>query len=773
MDGTRRLVEEAVEATEITSESSFAWFGRRSTRLPAAARRTATRATVREHLVASLQAHLYEHFYQPGVARAADETVDAGTPFGEMEFVERLSDANRGSGSWDGGWTRVGKSGDAHLVERDGLRLLVRDGDRRDETNRHVVSVRFPKELRGMSPGYYMALSDQPLAGSAPLLRLYWNLLPAAAVGFMALATEMLNGERVGFKLKLVNDPVRYERCDNGVLYLRRTDFPRVRPLLETLRSRCDGAFATMVPALTKALAPGVGLAEDPGGTESFGMHRCRLLAEGLVDAHEHGARAVRDRLVTVDARFRSAGLSLDSPHLEPGGRDDAYSAWAAPRRGGAPALKRALAAAASGEAFLDAACRIGRDICSDAIWHDGRCNWIGAQPSVGEDGRASAVLTYGALGPDVYAGTAGIAVFLAELACNVDEPRLATTAVGAARQAAHAQDAVSPENRVGLYTGWVGMAVALVRAGALLGRDELIELGARLGRRAAAWAGSAPGPCEHDFLGGRAGGAAGLLALDRLLGGDEFRACASSLGDAILRDATADAGGQSWASAALPARRNLTGLSHGAAGIAVGLLELYRATGDERYRRCATSAFDYERSVFLPEVANWPDYRDAGGAGRRLGGPGTCVFWCHGAPGIALARIRALSVVHDDRWRAEASSGLGTTRRAIEADLGRDRGNFSLCHGLAGNADVLLEGAAAGLAEGDDELARAVGAFGLDQHLAAGTWPCGIGRGQTPGLMLGLAGIGGFYLRLSRPSSPTALMFDIATAPAVRAGEA
>jgi lantibiotic modifying enzyme len=32
------------------------------------------------------------------------------------------------------------------------------------------------------------------------------------------------------------------------------------------------------------------------------------------------------------------------------------------------------------------------------------------------------------------------------------------------------------------------------------------------------------------------------------------------------------------------------------------------------------------------------------------------------------------------------------------------------------------------------------------------GGWPCGIGTGETPGLMLGLAGIGYFFLRVANP---------------------
>ena len=59
-------------------------------------------------------------------------------------------------------------------------------------------------------------------------------------------------------------------------------------------------------------------------------------------------------------------------------------------------------------------AARIGRRICDEAIWHDGRCNWIGASNEERPFGQVG--VSYGALGPDFYGGTSGIGFFLAQL---------------------------------------------------------------------------------------------------------------------------------------------------------------------------------------------------------------------------------------------------------------------------------------------------------------------------------------------------------------------
>ena len=67
---------------------------------------------------------------------------------------------------------------------------------------------------------------------------------------------------------------------------------------------------------MTLPLRPGVAFAEDPGGGESFGSHRCLLIAEAAVTAAEHGIRSLDGRLDLVRTRFVEAGSSLEAPHL-------------------------------------------------------------------------------------------------------------------------------------------------------------------------------------------------------------------------------------------------------------------------------------------------------------------------------------------------------------------------------------------------------------------------------------------------------------------------
>src|SRR5512144_297738 len=97
----------------------------------------------------------------------------------------------------------------------------------------------------------------------------------------------------------------------------------------------------------------------------------------------------------------------------------------------------------------------LGHRVWQAAIWHDGRCNWVGAEPLERNDKERRAFATHRSLGPDLYAGTSGIALFLAELFEVTGEERARRTARGAIRHAfQHVEDVPHPF-RLGLFTGW------------------------------------------------------------------------------------------------------------------------------------------------------------------------------------------------------------------------------------------------------------------------------------------------------------------------------
>jgi hypothetical protein len=190
---------------------------------------------------------------------------------------------------------------------------------------------------------------------------------------------------------------------------------------------------------------------------------------------------------------------------------------------------------------------------------------------------------------------------------------------------------------------------------------------------------------------------------------------------------------------------------------MAWALLELAALTGGERFRTAALAAIAYERSLFSAEARNWPDLRDPEIVGRGANGrPGFMTAWCHGAPGIGLARLRGLPHLDGAPARAEIEVALRTT---LAHGFGT---NHSLCHGDLGNLELLLQAGETLAEQRWRAEADRRAALVLDDIERRG-WACGLpGRVESPGLMTGLAGIGYGLLRLAAPERvPSVLLLD------------
>jgi len=430
-----------------------------------------------------------------------------------------------------------------------------------------------------------------------------------------------------------------------------------------------------------------------------------------------------------------------------------------------------ALDAATSGTAsehrplFLETAAALGARICRDALWGDGVCNWIGfSMESLG--GRWRHV--HRAYGGDLYNGTSGIALFLARLHRVTGERMFKRTALGAIRHALeHGAGEIAPPARIGAYSGWTGLAEAALQIAALLGDESLRAPALALLEEAA---GGESGR-NFDLLAGCAGAIPLLLRARAGHGGlpgpASLATAAERLGDHLLATAARDDAGWSWGEFGTPGvkqKGNLLGFSHGAGGIGWALLELHQATGETRFREAGEAAFRYERHWFDAAHGNWPDLRDPEAAGLSTASEAASFMtaWCHGAAGIGLSRLRAWQLSGDEETRKEAEVAVATTLENLRGGTEMSQTNDSLCHGRGGNCDTLIYGA--GIL-GRPEWLRRAEEIGLQEIESCAAqripWPCGTYGGvEVPGLMLGLAGIGYFYLRLADPAAtPTVLI--------------
>jgi len=404
-------------------------------------------------------------------------------------------------------------------------------------------------------------------------------------------------------------------------------------------------------------------------------------------------------------------------------------------------------------ERLLAAAAAAGDRLEELAIKRGDACSWIGVTLA---NARYWSLVP---LGMDLYSGALGIVLFLAYLAERSGERRYRSLADAAwrsvRRQLATSQDGL---RSIGGFEGRGGVVYTLTLLARLWEQPELLG-------EAAAIADTILPMIEEDrhldVMGGAAGCIPSLLALHRTAPADRLLELAIRCGDHLLAQATPMATGVGWQTSISP-RRALTGFSHGAAGIAWSLVELFAATGEERFRGTALQAMAYERSLFDAAESNWPDLREAEPPEPEPESPRFMTAWCHGAPGIGLSRLRLLRLLDDALIRGDAEAALAATlRRGFGS-------NQSLCHGDLGNIEMLAE-ASRRLPDGGGrwraELERR--SAGVLERIEENGFCCGVPLGvETPSLLVGLAGIGYGLLRLAEPEIlPCVLLLDLPAA--------
>jgi type 2 lantibiotic biosynthesis protein LanM len=409
-----------------------------------------------------------------------------------------------------------------------------------------------------------------------------------------------------------------------------------------------------------------------------------------------------------------------------------------------------------------------GTDAAASAARHIAIASWIGREflDRASADGDA---LTWRLHAPGqilsevdrhvIYGGSLGPALFLAALAHVTDEGSWAAAARRAAAPVCRFADGLRggaslAGNPLGIGSGVGSIVYGLRWLGTLLGDTAFVDLAARVA--AALEPAAIEADRDLDIIGGSAGAILSLLSLQAAIG-DRMLDRAIACGDRLVATQVHTHWGSNWPSSDA---RMLAGFAHGAAGIAYALVRLYEATGKRKYLEAALRAHRYERAVYSAAHRNWPLVRSAG----HLPGNVAVVMtaWCHGAPGIGLARalVRDAVIREDPEVDEEIEIALTTT-----AKLAGNPGDH-LCCGNIGRCDVLFTAGRQLGRQSAIDAATSLAATIEDQALARGYFQF-VSPGSEyvvfePGFFQGLSGIGYQLLRLAAPGRlPSILAFE------------
>lgn len=393
---------------------------------------------------------------------------------------------------------------------------------------------------------------------------------------------------------------------------------------------------------------------------------------------------------------------------------------------------------------LVHAAKMIGELLVESAFVSAPYATWIVVQP-LGE------LWNVAAAPYQLYSGLPGIALFLAYLAELTSQRKyrvLAERALMTALetfQCSHDRS-VSRKLDISVFGGCSGLIYCLLHCAALWREDALCERALQIADLLA------PHISEDtllDVVEGSAGLLCALSALYRATPCERIRTAARECACHLVARAVEMPRGVAWKTPI--AERPLTGFGHGAAGIAHALLTFAAIDPAGPFIRTAEQAIEYERSQEVAEEGNWRDLRNTAVAADHC-----AVAWCHGAAGIGLARLAALPWFNSQALQAEIAMAISTTLRH---GLRHDNG---LCHGNFGLLGFLFE---AGLRQNMPSLRAHVyrSSTALIQATKRYGWLCSTpGSVNTPGLMVGLAGIGLTLLRFAAPERvPSVLLLE------------
>jgi hypothetical protein len=229
--------------------------------------------------------------------------------------------AHAGSDRWDGGWlVELAASGGGVAVARGTERRVLDRCDYLDPARPGIVAgpgatVLAPARrdfLDAAAGWWYTHHEDWTLdAPDARLVRAYWNVGPGAAALLVRHVSSHLLESGVPWMLKCAVHRESYTRADVAILFLPSDELELLQSVVDDVREAIAPVLRVGTPPLTLRAGRGVSVADDPGTGESFGEHRCRLIAEGIL-----AAPSPERQRAAIAERFLEEGVPPDRPYV-------------------------------------------------------------------------------------------------------------------------------------------------------------------------------------------------------------------------------------------------------------------------------------------------------------------------------------------------------------------------------------------------------------------------------------------------------------------------
>lgn len=381
---------------------------------------------------------------------------------------------------------------------------------------------------------------------------------------------------------------------------------------------------------------------------------------------------------------------------------------------------------------YEDSAIEVGNYLLEKLIWHETQATFLNVRNILPNSESQAFRFSIGKADNSLYEGTAGVSLFLANLGLVTNDQKY----TGAAK--ALANTAFLERNENASISGFLGLGSLTYLLSHLAkicddsvyldqARQILPEISILIDKDR-----------DFDVLSGSAGCILSLLPLAKHGITDELENILISCGAHLIENLS---NGEFVES--LKFRR---GFSHGLSGIALALFSLSNIFQDQKYRNLALVLLEAENSLLAH--GKWTDEHELYGRCQ--------VSWCHGAPGIALARLKASEMCAESLVECNLGEAIEEVREHIWLD------SHCLCHGTLGNIEALVYAARfKKWSSHSGEYRETLGK--IHESLISEGWTS-LTADQTlnMGLMTGIAGVGYSLLRFARPDViPSVLLLE------------
>lgn len=284
------------------------------------------KVNLRKQLIDALYSNFYCRDSVEAIRKADKKTEPKINDVEHKKTIAILSQLNATTDRTDTFWKvySIDPNGTCYVQKNGEVRCLMpNEWEFSDKNETHlkigsVVHLKIKREDTAIQSVFYHVKSRELISQQAELIRIYFNTTFEGAYVLVKEITTIFNHYRMPFMFKCLNHPDLFTRADSAVLYLDKSQFFFGSKLLSMILPKFRPLLKNEVPLFTYKLLPGLSFSEDPGNNQSFGMHCCSLLADGIINAFEKELDSDDKKYSEILKTFQRNGVDINKIYLKP-----------------------------------------------------------------------------------------------------------------------------------------------------------------------------------------------------------------------------------------------------------------------------------------------------------------------------------------------------------------------------------------------------------------------------------------------------------------------